>query len=431
MSGERLRVLLLAELCNPEWASLPVVAYKAARQIAELADVTLVTHVRNQDAFERVGCGPAEVEFIDNEVIARPLHGLLDRIRVEEGGWTLFQAFSYPSYLAFEWMAHRRFGERLEAGEFDVIHRLTPMSPTLPSVLAAKRPARVPFVLGPLNGGLPWPREFAAEMHEEQELLTKLRSAHRLLPFHRATFRRADAVLASFRHTVEQVPASARSRTIDFPEVGIDPALFSATGTRDRRASKTVLFCGRLVPLKLPFVLLDAFAASEPLRRHRLLFVGDGPLEGELRSRAAELGLDGCVEFTGRVPQDEVGRLMRESEIFAFPSIRELGGGVVVEAMACGMTCVVADYGGPGQLIDDDRGRKVPMGTREEMTAAFTRELTALVDNDEELERLGKAAREHAHELYSFEAKARKTVEVYEWVLGRRGRPDFWEPARA
>jgi len=54
---------------------------------------------------------------------------------------------------------------------------------------------------------------------------------------------------------------------------------------------------------------------------------------------------------------------MSQAEILAFPSIRELGAGVVVEAMACGMACVVVDYGGPAMLVQQERGIKIPWGT--------------------------------------------------------------------
>ena len=53
--SQKLRVLLLADDCNPEWPSLPVVGYKAARAIADYADVTVATHVRNRP---QLGNGP-------------------------------------------------------------------------------------------------------------------------------------------------------------------------------------------------------------------------------------------------------------------------------------------------------------------------------------------------------------------------------------
>ena len=49
-----------ADDCNPEWPSLPLVGYKAARAIADHADVVVATHVRNRDSIEKVGFRPRE-----------------------------------------------------------------------------------------------------------------------------------------------------------------------------------------------------------------------------------------------------------------------------------------------------------------------------------------------------------------------------------
>ena len=115
---------------------------------------------------------------------------------------------------------------------------------------------------------------------------------------------------------------------------------------------------GRLVPYKLPEVIIRAFANSSILQQHKLAIVGDGQERPRLEQLIAEHNLGNCVKLLGQKTQAEVGELMRQAEIFAFPSIRELGAGVVVEAMACGMACVVVDYGGPGALIRPIAGLK-------------------------------------------------------------------------
>jgi len=120
---------------------------------------------------------------------------------------------------------------------------------------------------------------------------------------------------------------------------------------------------------------------------------------------------------------------MCESDIFAFPSIREFGGAIVVEAMACGLACVVVDYGGPGTLVDADRGIKVPLGDKDQLTHGFGQALERLVADEQTSVRLGSAARQHAMRFYTWDAKARKMLAVYEWVLGRGPRPDFWGPS--
>ncbi len=412
-----MRVLILAHDCNPEWASLPIVGYKASAAIARRVECVIATHVRNEALIRETHTGPGEFAFIDNEYIAAPMYKLAQRLR---GGnavaWTTNIAMAYPAYLAFEREVWKRFGADLRAGRFDLVHRVTPMSPTLPSWIAKRCP--VPFVLGPLNGGLRWPAAYREELRSEKEWLSYLRRAHRLLPYYASTYRSARAILGAFTHTIEDLPVGCRSRAIDFPEVGIDPALFAASPEGEAR-SPDVLFAGRLVPYKCPDVIVQAFAASESLRRRRLLIVGDGPERPRLEAMIREHGLAGCVELLGWRSQAEVGRLMRRCSVFAFPSIRELGAGAVVEAMGCGLACVVVDYGGPGGLVGIDRGVKVPLAPKPALVESFAREVAGLLDEPERAARLGSAAREFVRSEYTWDAKAEKTLEVYRWVLGQ------------
>jgi glycosyltransferase involved in cell wall biosynthesis len=425
MIDQRLRVLLLADSCNPDWPSLPIVGYKTAKALAEIADVTLVTQVRNQPNLGRDGVGRARVDYLDTEAVAAPLFKLARLLRRDpQKGWTIQMAMDYPAYLAFEFSAWRRYRQQLRSGAFDIVHRLTPMSPTIPSPLATWSP--VPFVLGPLNGNLPWPSAFNEERTREREGLSRLRRVHKWMPYSRATYRNAAAILAAFDHTVADVPTSQRHKTLNFPEVGIDPDLFSRS-QRVPRERVTVLYAGRLVPYKLPEVLIEAFARSSALRAHELVIVGDGPDRARLEAMVAGAGLGNCVRLLGQRPQREVGRLMREAEIFAFPSIRELGAGVVVEAMACGMACVAVDYGGPATLIGGGRGVLVPLGTRSQLIDGFQSELELLVREPGRVAALGNLAYDHAMAFYSWERKAAKIVEAYRWVLGRQStRPEFW-----
>jgi glycosyltransferase involved in cell wall biosynthesis len=429
-----LRALILADDCNPEWPSLPVVGYKAARAIAEHAEVTVVTHVRNRPNIEKVGFGKARVEYVDNEYVARGLYKLNLWLRGgNEVGWTTNIALNYPSYLAFEWEVWRRFGADIKARKFDVVHRITPMSPTLPSPLA--RETRVPFILGPLNGGLPWPEGYGQEREREKEWLVKLREAYRYLPFYRSSYEKSAAILAAFGHTLRDLPKSALPRAINFPEVGIDPELFRAPPPRqgDRL---TFLFAGRLVPYKLPGLAIECFAQSPALRAHRLLIVGDGPEREAMELSIAEHKLHDSVQMLGKKPQREVAELMRQADVFVFPSIRELGAGVVVEAMASGLCCVAADYGGPADLLADGRGIKVPLGPKDRLAGDFTRELEKIAANPSLARDLGERGRQYVLANLTWDVKAQRTVDIYRWAVeGSKGRPpapyaEPWEAGR-
>jgi len=425
-----MRVLILAEECNPEWPSGPAFAYQAARAIAEHADVVLVTEIRNGANIQRAGLGRARVVYVNTQAVAAPLWKLgLALRRDARTGWLLADVLAYPGQMAFEWLAARRFGPALRRGEFDLVHRLSPWIGLQPSYMAHRCP--VPFLLGPVNDSLPWPAVSTAVLQREATRADRIGAAVlpflRRLPYGRSKYLAASGILACYDHTIAGLPDSVKSKTINFPDVGIDPIRFRLPA-RVPQERKTILFAGRLVPLKQPEVLVRAFAASPLLRRHRLRIVGDGPEREPLERLVAEHHLADSVELTGGQSQADVGRLMQQADIFAFPSVHEMGGAVVVEAMACGLACVVVDFGGPGTLVGPGWGLKVPLGNAAQLTGAFQQALETLIQAPEWTAQLGLAAHRHAMQYYTWDAKARKTLEIYRWVTGRQARkPNFWD----
>lgn len=425
LMAKGMKVLILAEQCNPEWPSLPIVGYKAAKAISERVNCTIVTHIRNKNNIEKVPFSNVEVIYIDNEYIAKPIYKISKLIRGSEGGWTTAMAFNYPSYLAFEWEAWKILKSRIRSGEFDVIHRLTPMSPTLPSLISTK--TDIPFILGPLNGGLKWPETFVSERGKEKEWLSPIRSIYKLLPFRKKTLNTAKVILAGFQHTIDDLPKDLLHKIINFPEVGIDPKLFNQNSEKKYKAKKTILFASRLVPYKLPDVVVDAFLSSSLLQQHELIIVGDGPLRKEMEQKVRQKKLEQVVKFVGWKTQAEVSKYMQESDIFAYPTIRELGAGALVEAMACKLTPIVVDYGASSELVEDDRGIKLKLATKGEITRQMKIELESLVVDPQRMKLLSSKAYEHVMNFYSWEVKASKTLEVYQWAIDNElKKPYFW-----
>jgi glycosyltransferase involved in cell wall biosynthesis len=426
--SHRPKVLLIAEACNPEWVSVPLVGWSLASALREVADVHIVTQIRNREALLRAGLIEGEdFTAIDSEAVARPLWRLASVLRMGEGrGWTTVQAIDAISYAYFERLVWRRFGGSIKAGEFDIVHRVTPLSPTIPSSLAGRcRKVGMPFVIGPLNGGVPWPKQFDAERRREREWLSYVRSAYKLLPGRRQTLR-ADAIMVGSRHTEAEIPEKFRARTIYLPENGIDPDRFSHLADHQSGPMRAC-FVGRMVPYKGPDMLLEAAA---PLLREGLMtldFVGDGPMLEDLKTQAAVNGIEDVVTFHGWVAHQDVQEILAGSSIFAFPSIREFGGGAVLEAMALGVPPLIVDYAGPGELVDASTGFKVPLGSRTEIVDAVRAALRQLASEPALLRDTGKRARDRVESHFLWSRKAEQVLEVYLFALGRRDLPRPFE----
>jgi glycosyltransferase involved in cell wall biosynthesis len=424
----RLRILLLAPNCDPTDVSIPFVTYSHAAALAKLHDVSLVIRAPVE---ERVRS--AQAEFRSIEVVQMPT---LERI----WAWTfrtilrnnydsqVLTALNYPLSIAFESYAWRQLRPRILAGEFDIVLRLIPMAPTMPSPFAYfLRNGPIPFVLGPLNGGLPWPAGFS-QLERQKQWISNLRNAYKYLPFAQSTYRYAAAIIAASSQVYSEF-ARYRDKLFFIPEPGISRSLCHDDARDARSGAKLELvFVGGLVPRKACDLALRAAA---PLLRNKsahFAVVGDGPERKRLEQLAKSLEIESEVEFCGWVSHADVLTRMRSADVFLFPSVRDNGAGVVFEALACGAVPVVIDFGGPGDIVHAGVGYKARLTNEDDVVAQMERALMELVNDRGLLERLRKEGMIYARERLTWDAKARDTTRVLQWVLRRGPRPDFPPP---
>lgn len=410
------RVLVIAEAANPEWTSVPLVGWSLACALRRVAEVHIVTQVRNRAAFIRAGLKENhDFSAIDSELIGKPAWILSKYL---PGGWTTKTAMASLVYPYFESLVWKRFRGSLMAGDWDVVHRVTPLSPTAPSPIA-KKLARipVPFVVGPLNGGVPWPREFNSARRAEREWLSYVRGVYKLLPGYRSTRRHASVIVCGSEATLEQMPAWCRHRCVYQPENAIDPDRFSAPSAQPRHGCLRAVFIGRLVPYKCCDVLLEAAAPLIRSSELQVDVIGDGPMREELVELVRSRGIEQGVRFTGWVEHSKVQEELVKSDVLGFPSIREFGGGVVLEAMALGLCPIVVGYGGPGELVDDEIGVRLPLQARPRLVESMRSALRWAVSNRAEVRDRGRRARERVFERHTWDAKARWIREIYQNLI--------------
>jgi glycosyltransferase involved in cell wall biosynthesis len=420
--------LVLAPDANPESISVNLVCYLHAEALARLHTVTLVGRTLHEGALRR-----AEAPFDAIEAISMPW---LDRIFA----WTLrrifkhnfhsraLTAFSYPFLIAFEWYAWRRMRTRIMAGEFDIVLRLSPIVSVIPSAFPFfLRNCSIPFIIGPINGGLPWPQGFS-QADKQKAWFDNLRNVYRFLPFARSTYRRAAAIIAGSSQTYAEF-ATYRDKLFFVPENGLSPSLCSGgMRPREREGKLGLIFVGNLVPYKACDLALRAAA---PFLRNDLAqfsVVGDGPERGRLEELTRSLGIDKAVLFCGMLTHAEAMQKLRSADVLVFPSVREFGGGVVFEALAVGVVPLVADFGGPGDIVHPEIGCKVSLTNESDMVSQMETVLAELVHNRKLLDRLQQQGMSYARDYLTWEAKAQIVTRVINWVMARGPKPDLPPP---
>jgi glycosyltransferase involved in cell wall biosynthesis len=166
-------------------------------------------------------------------------------------------------------------------------------------------------------------------------------------------------------------------------------------------------------PVKGLDVFLEAAATVARSRPEiRFALFGDGPLEGELRTRAGSLGLNGAVSFPGRVPAPDA---LAQLAVLVVPSYMENGPLAVLEAMAAGVPAVVTDVGGIPELAPPGTASLVPPGDPAALAGAIVR----LLDDPALARTQAEAARRHVEATGSAAAMAEATLALYERVVRR------------
>jgi glycosyltransferase involved in cell wall biosynthesis len=403
MMQRRLDILLIAPNCDEHDVGEAFWAQRWAKHLSEAASVTLLTQVRP-------GRVSPSQQLPGTRVIEWP-ETVMPR-RFERLG-----AMLKPAFPLFAARARRWIGEQLESGaHFDIIHQLTPLALRYASPAAS---FGIPYVLGPHGGSLTTPDAFAAECRSAP-MFTRLREIDRVRlaadPWLRRSFSGAACVLGVAPYVQELLGSIALQRFEVMSELGIDEPLPPRT-TKSGGKTLRLLHVARAVRTKGLRDCIRAIARLPDLPQVHLTQAGDGEELDICRKEAARLGVADRIEFLGRIPRARVEELYATADAFLFPSFREPSGSVVFEAMRHGLPVITVDRGGPGHVVTQNCGIKVPVDSPEQLSTALADAIRRFASDSEERERLSAGARERIVELGAWPGKIAWLLDLYHSIL--------------
>jgi glycosyltransferase involved in cell wall biosynthesis len=318
--------------------------------LAQLGETWVITRANNRAVIERELEATGPLRHVHFVYVDLPPN--LRRWKRGQRGVRLY-------YLLWQGAALREARRLSREQPFDLAWHLTLANGWIGSAACL---LGVPFVYGPIGGGVEPPWRLARALGARGTFYELIRAAARmsgryLNPLARASWQRASLILVQNEETRRWLPRRHRAKAEVFPNVILE-RLPNETRHTTRRV---MLFAGRLLPLK---GVALAILALEGLPEWRLIVCGHGPDSVRLRRLTKDRGLGDRVDFRGWVVRGEVLRMMREeASVFVFPSLHDEAGWVVVEAMASGLPVVCLDVGGP-PILAGSRGTVAPAGTR-------------------------------------------------------------------
>ena len=395
-----------------------LMAWSLVKRLGRVHRLWVLTAAQNCEAIE---AALKEKPLPDVQFVYVELPGWLHPLLRHQGGLQLYAYF-------WQWKAYFVARKLQRQIHFDAFHHLSYDNDWMASIIGALLP--VPYLRGPGGGAHRTPKAFVRNYPLRERVWERVRTIGQWLYRHDPFFvlgrRRAKAILVCNREALNAVPQKWQHKVQLFSLNGVPSAAFEGfTPGVQPKETYRILTAGRLVRLKAFDLAIGAFrtfVARTGLAGRsdgvEFAIVGDGPELPRLRSLVGKYGLQERVRFERWKPQEELWSTMRACDVFLFPSLRDGGGLVVVEAMAAGKPVICVDLGGPRMHVTEDCGVKVAPLSPEQVVRDLAAALERLYTDEELRLRLGKAARERAARFYHWDRLGERMLEIYQDALG-------------
>jgi glycosyltransferase involved in cell wall biosynthesis len=412
------RLLLSAYAASPVRGSEAAVGWNRALQAARYGDVWLIC--------EETEFGPEIREYLDKH---GPIRGLEFVFVPMHPTWRKLGNYSALWYLALrQWQKKvLRVAERLHAKiGFDLTHHVTFCGYREPGYLWK---LGVPHVWGPVGGVQNHPNQFLlvsglSGMIREggRNLLNSLQLATSRRV--REAGRRSAAVIAANRENQRGLERILGKPLRQMSDVGMTASLAAGmvdvpTKSRAPNEPLRILWSGWMTPNKALHLLLRAAAMAAHEIPLEITVLGKGSEEQSNRTLASRLGIADRVHFRGWLPHLEALRCYEEAHCFAFTSLRDTTGTVLLEAMSRGTPPVCLDHQGASELVTSESGVRIPVTNPEQVTADFSAALLDLYRDNTRLRTLSQGAKRRAAE-FTWDAQGTRMAEVYRQLIAPR-----------
>lgn len=384
-----------------------VLGWNIVKQLSRFFKVFVLTHSQNKKFIEK--------EKIPNLKFFYLHFPFLNFFQKMPGG---IQFYAYLWQIKAYFLA-KKLHQKIN---FDVFHHVTYANDWMASFIGAL--LKIPYIRGPGGGAHKVPKSFLSEFSFKSRLAQYFRTiaqwTFRHDPFFILGQKKAKAILVCNREALEAILKNWRKKTYLFPVNGISSNDLNCFTSIKRQNNKfRVLSAGKLLSIKGFGLAIKAFKIfTDKLPEAEFTIIGNGPELKNLENLVHQLELEDKIQFKEWMVRNDFLAELSSCDVFLFPSLRDGGGAVVVEAMASGKPVVCLDIGGPGLHVTKECGIRVGAHFPEQAVRDLGAALELLFKDRELCSRMGKAGRERAERFYHWDRLCERLMEIYQEALG-------------
>ena len=402
------KILLSAYACEPNKGSEPGVGWNWALEIVKRGhQVWVLTRKNNQSAIEKFLIENGKIENLNFIYYDLPKWASFWK----KGGHGV-HLYYFLWQIGILGLAKRKHKEY----RFDFVHHITFVSIHQPSFLFLLK--QVKFFYGPSAGGDLVPKKFLKSFPFKKrikELLLNLQN-HLLVydPLRISMFRASDLIFCNSKQTISFLPKKQLFKTHLNLAIGTTVNSITKQKKEENQIFK-MLYVGNFLHWKGVHLVLQTFDKINDLIPSQMTFIGKGNFN-ELETHSKFGKTIECVKW---LPQDKLFELYSDYDVMIFPSFRDSGGMVVLEALSHGLPVVCLDLGGPGQIVNETCGSVIETKGKSEIEVAqsLADAILELQQNPLVLEKLRQGAVQRASE-FSWDKTVGRVYDVIENYMG-------------
>ena len=388
---KKLKILLSAYACEPNKGSEPEVGWKWATTLCRLGhEVHVVTKSNNKQNIEQY-LKENNIENLNFIYFDFP-DWILNILKSgSKKNMLLNKKASIPYLYYIFWHIGIYFATKsiVKKIKFDFVHHVTFVSIRFPNLLCLHK---IPFIFGPISGGEKVPYQLRKNFSlsfKIKELFRDLSNYYiKISPLINLTLHKSDKIFVTSLETKKTIPKRYHHKTKIMLGIGFEkfPNIDNSV-IRDQDLFN-IVFAGNFIEWKGISIVLKTFRELKKKNsKFFLTIIGSGPQESNLKALAKKYKINESIKWLGRVKREDLFEIFSKSDLLLFPSLRDSGGFVVLEAMSHGLPVSTLNLGGPGQMVNNECGIKIEVGnkTENEIVLELSSRINNLFNNKDEL----------------------------------------------
>lgn len=396
------KFLVSAYGCEPNKGSEPGIGWQWSLQLAKFGEVHIITRKNNKEVISKT------LSTMPKEISSKLYFYYYDTNKfiksIKKGDNNL-----YPYYFCWQIGAYRLAKRISRDITFDYCFALTFGSIWMPTFMYK---LNIPFVWGPIGGGEAIPDEYFQLIGKKSALIQKIRKVMMktvsINPLIIRPLKKSKIVIARTDDTVKVIPKKYRDKVKTCLETSIDlreiqPKEYKINNINEGKIS--FIYTGRLINIKGIELIIRAIPNLINKDKVKLILVGDGPQKKYLQDLSEKLNILNNIYFVGKINRTNLLNLLRQSDVFIFPSLKEGGSWALMEGMGASLPVICLDSSGMHIITDETCAIRIPVQGIDETIKAYAEAMDKLIKNRDIRIKMGNNSRRRIEQEFNWNKK--------------------------